>query len=103
LETITIPPTAVDRLIENKNKNNYEVFNLGTGKGTSVMEIIKTFEKATGLKVNYEIVARRPGDIEKVWADTIKANNELGWSSETLLEDSLRSAWEWEKKIRNIK
>jgi UDP-glucose 4-epimerase len=93
---------AVDRLIENKNKRNYEVFNLGTGNGISVMEIINTFEKAIGLKVNYEIVARRPGDIEKVWADTTYANNELGWKSTTSLEDTLRSAWKWEKRIRNI-
>jgi len=94
---------AVDRLIEKRNKSNYEVFNLGTGKGVSVMEIIKTFEKVTGLKINYEIVARRPGDIEKVWADTSYANKELGWKSETRLEETLLTAWEWEKRIRNIK
>ncbi len=94
---------AVDRLLKTKNKTNYEVFNLGTGKGVSVMEIIESFEKATGIKVNYEIVDRREGDIEKVWADTKYANDELGWKAETSLEDTLRSAWEWEKKVRNIK
>ncbi len=93
---------AVRRLIETKNKSNYEVFNLGTGKGTSVMEIIKTFEKVTGQKLNYELAGRREGDIERVWADTSYANRELGWKAETSLEDTLISAWKWEKKIRNI-
>ena len=94
---------AVDRLLNRKNKNGFEVFNLGTGRGVSVMEIIKTFEKTTGLKLNYEIVDRRPGDVEKVWADTSYANNELGWKAEISLEDTLLSAWQWEKKVRNIK
>jgi UDP-glucose 4-epimerase len=93
---------AVDRLVNNKNKRNYEVFNIGTGKGVSVMEIINTFEKVTGLKINYQIVDRRAGDIEKIWADTSYANNELGWKAETPLDAILLSAWEWEKKIRNI-
>ena len=93
---------AVKRLLNNKNKQNFEVFNLGTGNGTSVMNIIKTFEQATGLKINYEIVARRAGDVEKVWADTRFANEELGWKSDTPLDETLKSAWEWEKKIRNI-
>jgi len=93
---------SVKRLLENKNKSRYEIFNLGTGEGYSVMEIIKTFEKATELSVNYEIVNRREGDIEKVWADTTLANNVLGWRANTLLEEILRSAWKWEKKIRNI-
>lgn len=93
---------AVKRLLESKNKKNYEVFNLGTGKGLSVLEIISTFEKATGEKVNYEIVGRRAGDIEKVWADTTFANNELGWKATTSLEETLLSAWNWEKKIRGL-
>jgi len=93
---------AVQRILENKNKNNYETFNLGTGKGVSVMEIIKSFEKITGKKINYEIVNRRPGDIEKVWADTSLANTELGWRAAISLEETLKSAWEWEKRIRNI-
>jgi UDP-glucose 4-epimerase len=93
---------AVRRLLNKKNKKDFEVFNLGTGKGASVMEIIKSFEKATGKKINYEIVTRRTGDIEKVWADTTLANEELGWKAEISLEDTLLSAWAWEKKIRKI-
>lgn len=92
---------AVDRMLSGRNKADFEVFNLGTGRGSSVMEIVKTFEKATGKKVNYEIVGRREGDVEQVWADTRYANEELGWKAETSLEDTLRSAWKWEKKIRN--
>jgi UDP-glucose 4-epimerase len=94
--------TAVRRLLENKNKNKFEIFNLGTGKGVSVLEIINCFEKISGKKLNYQIVARRAGDIEKVWADTSLANKELGWKAEISLEDTLKSAWEWEKRIRNI-
>jgi UDP-glucose 4-epimerase len=91
---------AVKRLLQNKLKTSYEVFNLGTGKGVSVMEIIKTFEKVTGEKVNYEIVNRRAGDIEKVWADTSYANSELGWKAEVPMEETLASAWKWEKNCR---
>ena len=94
---------AVDRLLNRKNKNGFEIFNLGTGKGVSVLEIIKTFEKITGVNVNYEIVDRRPGDVEQVWADTTYANTELGWKAQIPLEETLRSAWEWEKRVRNIK
>jgi UDP-glucose 4-epimerase len=93
---------AVKRLLENNAKSNFEIFNLGTGKGVSVLEIIKTFEKATGEKVKFEIVDRRPGDIEQVWADTTFANTELGWKATATLEETLASAWKWEKKIRNI-
>jgi UDP-glucose 4-epimerase len=91
---------AVKRLLENKNKTPYEVFNLGTGNGISVLEIIQTFEEATGIKINYEIVARRAGDIEKVWAETSYANKELGWKATTPLKETLASAWAWEKYIR---
>ncbi|MEE0911570.1 MAG: UDP-glucose 4-epimerase GalE [Paludibacteraceae bacterium] len=91
---------AIDRLIEGQNKKNIEFFNLGTGNGSSVLEILNGFEKATGVKVPYEIVERRAGDIEKVWADTTFANNELGWKAEVSLEDSLRSAWNWQKKLQ---
>jgi UDP-glucose 4-epimerase len=94
---------AVNRLLENKNKTPYEVFNLGTGNGVSVLEIINTFEIASGVKVNYKIVDRRAGDIEKIWADTTFANEELGWKAEKDLEETLLSAWNWEKKIRGIK
>lgn len=94
---------AIERLLKGKNKSGYEVFNLGTGNGYSVLEMIKGFEKATGVKLNYRIVERRPGDIEKIWADTSLANNELGWRAEKSLEETLLSAWEWEKRIRGIK
>ncbi len=91
---------AVERLLNNNNKDDYEVFNLGTGRGVSVMEIVKTFMQATGQKLNYEIVDRRPGDVEQVYADTRYANEELGWKAQVPLEETLRSAWEWEKKYR---
>jgi UDP-glucose 4-epimerase len=93
---------AVNRLLEHKNKAGYEIFNLGTGNGVSVLEIIHAFEKATGVKLNYKIVARRAGDIEKIWADTTYANEELGWKAEKGLEETLLSAWNWEKRIRGI-
>ena len=93
---------AIDRLLDNKTKSRYEFFNIGTGKGASVLEVVKTFEKATGVKVNYTIVARRPGDIEQIYADTTNANTILGWKAEVSLHDTLLSAWNWEKKIRNI-
>lgn len=93
---------AIERLLSNKQKANFEIFNLGTGKGISVLELIRAFEKATGIKINYKIVSRRPGDIEQVWADTKLANEELGWKSETPLEDTLRSAWNWEKNYRSM-
>ncbi len=93
---------AIKRLLEGKNKANYEVFNLGTGTGNSVLEVIKTFESATGQNVNYAVTDRRAGDIEKVWADTTLANTELGWKAEKSLADALRSAWNWEKNYRNI-
>jgi UDP-glucose 4-epimerase len=93
---------AIKRLLEGKNKTNFEVFNLGTGNGVSVLEMVNGFEKATGVKLNYKIVPRRAGDIEKIWADTRYANEELGWKAETSLEETLLSAWNWEKKIRGI-
>lgn len=93
---------AINRLLDNKTKSRYEFFNIGTGKGASVLEVVKTFEKATGVKVNYTIVARRPGDIEQIYADTTNANKILGWKAEVSLHDTLLSAWNWEKKIRNI-
>lgn len=93
---------AIARLLEAKNKAGYEVFNLGTGNGYSVLEIVKGFEKATGVKLNYKIVDRRAGDIEKIWADTTFANDELGWKAEVGLEETLASAWKWEKRIRGI-
>jgi UDP-glucose 4-epimerase len=91
---------AIERLIKEKNKKNFEVFNLGTGKGNSVFEVINAFEKATGVKLNYKIVGRREGDVEKVYADTRFANAELGWKAGKDLEETLLSAWNWEKKYR---
>ena len=93
---------AIERLLNKKYKSNYEIFNLGTGTGVSVLQIIKGFENATGLKLNYKIVARRPGDIEQIWADTVYANEELGWKAEKGLEETLLSAWNWEKQVRGI-
>ncbi len=93
---------AIERLINDKNKKNFEYFNLGTGNGNSVLDVINTFEKATGKKVNYKIVPRREGDIEQVWADTSFANTELGWKAKTSLGESLLSAWNWEKKVRGL-
>jgi len=94
---------AIKRLMEKRNKSPYEVFNLGTGKGYSVMEIIKAFEKATGEKVNFKFYPRRPGDIAMVYADTTRANRELGWKADTSLEQTLFTAWSWEKAIHNSK
>jgi UDP-glucose 4-epimerase len=91
---------AIERLLGNKNKKNFEVFNLGTGRGNSVLEVIKSFEKATGIKLKYNIVGRREGDVEKVFADTQFANEELGWKAESSLEETLLSAWNWEKNYR---
>jgi UDP-glucose 4-epimerase len=93
---------AVNRLLENKNKSQYEVFNLGTGDGVSVLQIVNAFEKVSGVKLNYKIVDRRAGDIEKIWADTTFANEELGWTAEKGLEETLLSSWNWEKKLRGI-
>lgn len=94
---------AVDRMVGGKSKSNYEYFNIGTGRGLSVLELIAEFEKATGVKLNYKIVGRRAGDIEKIWADTTYANKELGWSAKRSTGETLLSAWNWEKKIRGIK
>ena len=92
---------AAERLLQNKNKNNYEVFNIGTGNGFSVLEVIKSFEKVTGQKLNYKIVDRRPGDVEQVYADTSYANEELGWKAEKGLDEMMLSAWNWEKRLRS--
>ncbi len=93
---------AVNRMLEGKNKANYEIFNVGTGRPVSVLELIRTFEKVNHVKVNHRITERRPGDVEAVWADTTLANTELGWKAERSLEDTLRSAWAWEKHLRGI-
>jgi UDP-glucose 4-epimerase len=94
---------AIKRLIEGRNKTDCEVFNLGTGKGVSVLEAIKSFERVSGIKLKYKIVGRRAGDIEKIWADPSFANNELGWKTLSSLDDAMKTAWDWEKIIRNNK
>jgi len=91
---------ALERLLSDKNEENYEVFNVGTGKGSTVLEVIESFEKVSGKKLNYKIVDRRPGDITSAYADTTKANNVLGWKAESTLDEAMRSAWLWEQKIR---
>ncbi len=94
---------AVKRLIESRNKVNYEVFNLGTGTGVSVLEAIKSFERVSGIKVKYTLTGRRPGDIEKIWADPSFANKELGWKTLSSLDEAMKTAWDWEKMIRSKK
>lgn len=91
---------ALQRLLANKNLSNYEVFNLGTGKGSSVLEAVKSFEKVSGKSLNYKIVGRREGDITAAYAETTKANNVLGWKTQLTLDDAMASAWKWEQKIR---
>lgn len=94
---------ALERLLKNRNSNQFETFNIGTGKGSSVLEVVNAFEKITQQKLNYKIVDRRIGDVISVYADTKKANEVLGWKAENSMEDSLLSSWNWEKKVRNIK
>src|SRR5664280_97722 len=94
---------AIKRLIEGRNKADYEVFNLGTGKGVSVLEAIKSFEHVSGIKLKYKIVGRRAGDIEKIWADPSYSNKELGWKTLSSLDEAMKTAWDWEKNFRNNK
>ena len=91
---------AVKRMLEDKSEDKIEIFNLGTGNGVSVLELINTFEESTGVKVPYKIVGRRAGDIEKVWADPTYANEVLGWKATSTLADTMRSAWAWQLKLR---
>jgi len=91
---------GLQRLLEGKNNENYEVFNVGTGTGSSVMEVIHSFERVSGKKLNYKIVGRRPGDIVKAYADTTRANKVLGWKARSTLDEAMHSAWLWEQKIR---
>ena len=93
---------AIDRMLHAKDREQVEVFNLGTGNGLSVLTLIHEFEAATGVKIPYSIVGRREGDIEQVWAAPKKANEVLGWKAETPIRDVLASAWKWEKHIRKI-
>jgi UDP-glucose 4-epimerase len=90
---------SVKRLLARRNRSSYEVFNLGTGNGVSVFEAIKSFEKASGKKLNYRVAPRRAGDIEKIWADPSLANSELGWKTEISLEEAMVTAWNWELEL----
>lgn len=94
---------AIERMLSGKTQEQVEIFNLGTGRGLSVLEIVRTFEEVTGQKLKYRIVGRREGDIEQVWADPTRANTVLGWRADTPIRDVLLSAWNWEKHLRNIK
>jgi len=92
---------ALQRLLEKQNQQKVEIFNLGTGKGSSVLEVINAFEKVSGQKLPYKIVDRRSGDVISAYASTDRANNVLGWKAALTLEDALSSAWKWEQKIRS--
>jgi UDP-glucose 4-epimerase len=91
---------AVNRMLEGRTKSGFELFNLGTGRGNSVLEVIQSFERVSGIKINVQYVDRRPGDIEQVWADTSLANKELQWKAEKSLDDMMRSAWKWEQTLK---
>ncbi|OHX64394.1 UDP-glucose 4-epimerase GalE [Flammeovirga pacifica] len=91
---------ALDRMIEGKQKSEYEFFNVGTGTGSTVLEVIQSFEKTSGEKLNYKLIERRAGDIEKIYADTTFSNKELGWSSEKTLDDMTSSAWQWQLRLK---
>ena len=91
---------AVERMLTEKSESSIEIFNLGTGNGLSVLQLINAFESATGVKVPHKIVGRREGDIEKVWANPAHANNVLGWTADTPIEDTMRNAWAWQLKLR---
>lgn len=93
---------ALERILKRENTKKVEIFNLGTGKGSSVMEVINAFENVTGKKLNYVFAPRRKGDVVQAYADTSKANTVLGWKAEKTLEDAVRDAWNWEKKVRNL-
>jgi len=92
---------AMQRLLEKKNLEKVEIFNLGTGTGSSVLEVIHSFEKVSGQKLPYKIVPRREGDITSAYANTDKANNVLGWKAESTLDEAMASAWKWEQKVRS--
>ncbi len=93
---------AISRMVENKSKERYEIFNIGTGRGVSVLELVHKFEEVNGLKINYKIAPRRAGDIIAIWADPARANAVLGWRAERSLDETLAAAWRWEKHVRGI-
>ena len=92
---------ALQRLLQNKNKEKIEIFNLGTGVGSSVLEVISSFEKVSGKPFPFKIVDRREGDVTQAYASTQKANNVLGWKTASSLDQAMESAWKWEQKIRS--
>lgn len=94
---------AVNRMTEGKMDEKYEVFNIGTGRPVSVLELIIAFEKVNNLKLPYRMAERRPGDVPAVWAETSRANDVLGWKAERTIDQTLKAAWEWEKHVRNLK
>ncbi|GMO35325.1 MAG: UDP-glucose 4-epimerase GalE [Candidatus Azobacteroides pseudotrichonymphae] len=93
---------SMERVLNNKSNSRLEYFNLGTGKGTSVLEMINTFEKTIGIKVPYKIAERRKGDIEQIWANPLRANKILGWNAKETIEEALKSAWEWQLKQKHF-
>jgi UDP-glucose 4-epimerase len=93
---------SMKRLLHKKNKTHYEVFNIGTGKGNSVFEVIATFEEITGVKLNYKVMGRREGDISTIYSDTTLANSELNWKAALTLSDMLYSAWQWEQNLQKM-
>lgn len=93
---------ALQRLLNEQHQESYEVFNIGTGKGSSVLEVIQSFERVSQQKLNYKIVDRREGDVIEAYADTTKANTDLGWKAMSTLDEAMDSAWKWEQKIRNL-
>ncbi|MFI3328827.1 MAG: UDP-glucose 4-epimerase GalE [Rikenellaceae bacterium] len=93
---------AVERMVSGKSKSDYEIFNIGTGNGVSVLELLTKFQAVNNVKLNYKIAPRREGDITAIWADPSLANNELGWKATRTIEETLKAAWEWEKKVRNL-
>ena len=95
--------TAMHRMLENDSTDPVEIFNIGTGRGLSVLELIDSFQRATGVKVPYKIGARREGDIEKIWAEPTKANTVLGWKAEVPVDDTMRNAWAWQCRLADKK
>lgn len=93
---------AMQRLLSEENETSFEVFNIGTGRGCSVLEVVNAFEKINEISLPYKIVARRSGDVVSVYADTTRANSVLGWKAQKTMEDALQSAWKWEQKVRNL-
>jgi UDP-glucose 4-epimerase len=103
VDLATAHVAALNRLLKNQNDSNFEMYNLGSGKGSSVLEVIKSFEKVAEISLNYEIGSRRSGDVISAFADTSLANQKLGWKTKVSLDESVLNAWNWEKKIRGIK